>query len=271
VRQDCLDTLVRSLTSEFKAATSWEEFVTSFRGKSYLSPNLEHLDHPAGPLLCNWRDHGVPAQTSSEPWPVTTRDAYVERGCHHSAVMHATFLREEMAEFIDNRFWVVLPYRVVRDLPQLQLSPAVKEERQRKPRLLCDHSWYPVNECTLPHAPPKAMQFGGALHLVLHNVRHANPKFGPVHLSKYDINDGFYPHVPEAKRLPQTSRHPAPLRRRRAAGRHPHVLHNGMGTVPSHLLLHVRAPCPRLSRTSLMLTCTKARGRLPHCWQYGCY
>jgi hypothetical protein len=98
-----------------------------------------------------------------------------------------------MAEFIDNRFWVVLPYKLVRDLPQLQLSPAaVKEERQRKPRLLCDHSWYPVNECTLPHAPPEAMQFGGALQRVLHNVRHANPKFGPVHLSKYDIKDGFY-------------------------------------------------------------------------------
>jgi hypothetical protein len=98
-----------------------------------------------------------------------------------------------MSEFIDNRFWAVLPYRLVRSLPQLQLSPAaVKEERQRKPRLLCDHSWYPVNEKTLPHAPPEAMQFGGTLQRVLRAVRHANPRYGPVHLSKYDIKDGYY-------------------------------------------------------------------------------
>jgi hypothetical protein len=36
------------------------------------------------------------------------------------------------------------------------------------------------------------MQFGGALHRICHQVRHANPRFGPVHLGKYDIKDGFY-------------------------------------------------------------------------------
>jgi hypothetical protein len=36
------------------------------------------------------------------------------------------------------------------------------------------------------------MQFGGALHRVLRRVRHANPKFGPVYLSKRNIKDGFY-------------------------------------------------------------------------------
>jgi hypothetical protein len=98
-----------------------------------------------------------------------------------------------MAEFIDNRFWAVLPYRLVRDLPQLQLSPAaVKEERARKPRLLCDHSWYPVNEETLPHAPPESMQFGGTLPRVLRQIRHANPKYGPVHMCKHDVKDGYY-------------------------------------------------------------------------------
>ncbi|MGL5936964.1 MAG: hypothetical protein ACRCZI_15235 [Cetobacterium sp.] len=81
-----------------------------------------------------------------------------------------------MTKFIDSRFWCVLPYAAVRDLPNLQLSPAaVKDERDRKPRLLSDHSWYPVNETTLAHAPPEAMQFGGALRRVLRQVRHANP------------------------------------------------------------------------------------------------
>jgi hypothetical protein len=49
-----------------------------------------------------------------------------------------------------------------------------------------------VNDTTLPHAPPEAMQFGGTLHCILHSVRHANPAHGPTYISKYDIKDGFY-------------------------------------------------------------------------------
>jgi hypothetical protein len=86
-----------------------------------------------------------------------------------------------------------LPYRLVRDLPQLQPSPAaVKEERERKPHLLCDHSWNPVNDETLLHALPEAIQFGGTLNRLLRDIRHADPAYGPVHLSKYDIKDGYY-------------------------------------------------------------------------------
>ena len=64
-------------------------------------------------------------------------------------------------------------------------SPAaLKEERDSKPRLLCDQiwpwGWPPLNECTLHHAPPEAsMQFRAALPRILYHVRHANPKFGP--------------------------------------------------------------------------------------------
>jgi hypothetical protein len=37
------------------------------------------------------------------------------------------------------------------------------------------------------------MQFGGALHRVLLvQVHHANPRYGPVHLCKFNIKDGFY-------------------------------------------------------------------------------
>ena len=76
----------------------------------------------------------MPALTSSPPWSIETKQACVDRGCHRSATEHASFLREEMAEFIDNRFWAVLPYEQIKQLPDLQLSPvAVKEERERKP------------------------------------------------------------------------------------------------------------------------------------------
>jgi hypothetical protein len=36
------------------------------------------------------------------------------------------------------------------------------------------------------------MQFGRALHRVLQQVSDADPRLGPVHLSKIDIADGFY-------------------------------------------------------------------------------
>ena len=193
LRKDRLGTLVGKLATSFDESSSWESFVTGFRGRSYLAPNVEQVQHPAAELLAKWRDEGVPAMTSSEPWPIEDLDLRIERGCHHSAVEHSKFLREEMAEFIENGFWVVLPYSQVRHLPNLQLSPAaVKEERDRKPRLLCDHSWYPVNDTTLPHCPPEAMQFGGALGRIMHRIRHAHPRYGPVHLSKHDIKDGFY-------------------------------------------------------------------------------
>jgi len=204
LRDDRLGTLVSELLTAYDHASSWEDFVTEFRGRSYLSPELEALDHPAADLLRDWRDHGVPSRTTAEPWTAQELDACIERGCHHSATEHADFLREEMAEFIENKFWTVLPYDEVRHLPNLQLSPAaVKDERDRKPRLLCDHSWNPVNDTTLPHAPPEAMQFGGALHRVLRRVRHANPKYGPTFLSKHDIKDGFYRLFLNAKDCPR--------------------------------------------------------------------
>ena len=139
----------------------------------------------------------MPADTESLPWTRAQKDECIRRGCHQSATEHSDFLREEMAEFIENRFWTVLPYELVRDLEEIMFSPAaVKDERDRKPRLLCDHSWpwdwLPVNQTTVPHAPPEAMQFGGTLPRLLSTVRHANPKFGPTRAAKYDIKDGFY-------------------------------------------------------------------------------
>ena len=102
-----------------------------------------------------------------------------------------------MAKFIEARTWAVLPYDLIRHLEELFLSPsAVKEEQDRKPRLLCDHSWPwnwdSVNNTTSPHAPPEAMQFGGTLRRLLWLARHANPKYGPVLGCKLDTKDGFY-------------------------------------------------------------------------------
>ena len=73
---------------------------------------------------------------------------------------------------------------------------AIKEECDRKPRLLCDHfwdwGWDSINDTMTPHAPPEAMQFGRTLARVMQQIRHANPKFGATKLAKHDVKDGFY-------------------------------------------------------------------------------
>ena len=114
IRNDRLGTLVRELAVAYTEAPSWESFVHEFRGRSYLSPELDNIDHPAAELLREWRDHGVPANTESLPWTEAQKDECIRRGCHQSALEHSDFLREEMAEFIENRFWTVLPYELVR-------------------------------------------------------------------------------------------------------------------------------------------------------------
>ena len=117
----------------------------------------------------------------------------LDRGCHQSAQNHAAFLREEMADYVESGFWLVLPYELIKDLPGLRLSPSgVKDERDRRPRLVVDHTFFFVNRDTLALAPKESMQFGQALPRIIHHARHANPKFGPSKLAKYDITDGFY-------------------------------------------------------------------------------
>lgn len=117
----------------------------------------------------------------------------LERGCHQSAQNHSSFLREEMADYVENGFWLVLPYELIKDLPGLRFSPAgIKVERDRRPRLVVDHTFFFVNRDTLQLAPKESMQFGAALPRIIYLARHADPDFGPIYLAKYDIKDGFY-------------------------------------------------------------------------------
>ncbi len=71
---DQLGTLVQNLSYEFSTAVSWEDFVSDFRGRSYLSPDLQDIDHPAAEVLHQWIDEGVPANTTSPPWTEDQKD-----------------------------------------------------------------------------------------------------------------------------------------------------------------------------------------------------
>ena len=74
LRTDCLGALVSDLSDALNVASSWEEFVGSFRGPSYLSPLVDELDHPAASPLSKWRDEGVPVQTAVESWTAEQKD-----------------------------------------------------------------------------------------------------------------------------------------------------------------------------------------------------
>jgi hypothetical protein len=98
-----------------------------------------------------------------------------------------------MADFDAKSFWTVLPLEAVKHLPNLRISPlGCVPQRDRRPRLINDLTFYGINENTIRLAPTEAMQFGRALERVLHKIQRADPRHGPVYLSKIDVADGFY-------------------------------------------------------------------------------
>ena len=66
------------------------------------------------------------------------------------------------------------------------------EQRERRPSLICDYSFYEVNQDTHRIGPEEAMQFARELERLMYTIWHANPRFGPVYLGKVDLADGFY-------------------------------------------------------------------------------
>ena len=130
---------------------------------------------------------------STEAWSTDELEQRFTRGPHKSSVEAKEFIREEMAEFHSKSFWVVLPWELVKDIPGMRVSPLGSiPQRDRRPRLINDLTFYGVNDDTIPFAPASSMQFGRALERLLYRIRHANPEHGPVYMNKIDIADGFY-------------------------------------------------------------------------------
>jgi hypothetical protein len=132
------------------------------------------------------------------PWSGKRVEATMARGPHKSAFEYANFLGEELLEFVLKGKWIVLPYSIVQTLPhrvrrQLRISPmGVVPQRDCRPRVIVDYSFFGVNDKKAKLAPRKAMQFGKALERILRQIVESNPTHGPVYLLKIDIADGFY-------------------------------------------------------------------------------
>jgi hypothetical protein len=131
----------------------------------------------------------MPVVTRGPAWTHHEVADRLHRGSHKSTHEHVDFVCDEMADFANKGFWTVL----VKHLRGLRLSPlgCVPQRGRRPTRLSVDLSYYGINADTLKLAPHQAMQFGRALDRLLYRIRHANPRYGPVHMNKIDISDGF--------------------------------------------------------------------------------
>ena len=170
----------------------WKKFVSARRQRGDFA-DVSTLPHPASRLLHHYKKHGAPVKFSTRPWKTYTLESALAKGPHRSCMEYIEFLHEEFIDMINKQQWVILPYSEAKKLPGLRLSPpGVVPQRGRRPRWIVDYSWWKVNDETLPLAPKEAMQFGHALDRILREILLADPKLGPVYLSKLDISDGFY-------------------------------------------------------------------------------
>jgi hypothetical protein len=170
----------------------WTDFVKGRRKRGDFA-DVSTLPHPASRLLKHYKTHGAPVKFSTGAWSKYTLENALERGPHRSCMEYIDFLHEEFIDMINKQQWIILPYSEAKELPGLRLSPpGVVPQRGRRPRWIVDYSWWKVNEETLPLAPKEAMQFGHALDRILRDILLADPKLGPIYLSKLDISDGFY-------------------------------------------------------------------------------
>ena len=186
---------VRRAARLFKSK-GWRHLVTTIRGPSALAEEVGRLPHPAHHTLKHLRLHGAPVKNQDRPWTPEEVDAAARRGCHQSANTYRDFLYGELADMMDQGQWLVLPLKLAKTLPNLRISPiGVVPQHERRPRTIVDYSFPKeknLNLSTVPLFHRESMQFGRALQRILGRIARADPRHGPVHLSKTDIADGFY-------------------------------------------------------------------------------
>ena len=175
----------------------FEQLVRERRKCSNFHPQVKKLRHKAARLLDHLHKRGANVTLSTPPWDDAHLENTMRRGPHKSAVEYSDFLQEELLDFVQKGFWMILPVRLLKKYPMiyknLRVSPmGVVPQRARRPRIIVDYSFFGLNDDTVKMAPQDAMQFGKALQRILQALVDANPKYGPVHLFKVDIADGFY-------------------------------------------------------------------------------
>jgi hypothetical protein len=190
---DRLGKYIQHAISVHNSSASWLDFIQASSGPSDINPSIVHIHHPAHHYLNNIRLHGASVSLATDPWSDEQKQTAITRGSHPSTTLHRDFLRDELADMINQRFWTILPFDMVQQLPSLCLSPmGVVPQRDRRPRVIIDYTFSDVNLHTIDNVPKESMQFGQTFFRLLHRIHHVNRSFGPVYLIRIDLADGFY-------------------------------------------------------------------------------
>ena len=151
------------------------------------------MNHDAAGYLDYLRRLGAPVLSTRAPLTPDELQAAVDRGPHPSAEAHKEFLMGEVLEMCERRHAMILPFSAVKHVTGVAISPpGVVPQAERRPRTINDHTYSGVNGATVNLAHSEAMQFGSALKRILYQIYRADPRWGPVHIAKVDISDGFY-------------------------------------------------------------------------------
>ena len=154
LHNDALGKSAQSAYDRLAAAPSWDSFVDGWCGRPYIKESVGTIPHPSAPFLNHLHNQGVPVETVDGNWTQAERDTCFQHGPHASGQQHSAFVHEEMAEFADTGYWVVLPYSAIKHMENLKPSPlSVKVKRDCKDRILCNHTWFGINANTVPFTP----------------------------------------------------------------------------------------------------------------------
>ena len=169
--EDWLGTLVNALSCKLQSTKSWEDFIKETRDKPHLSQSINNIQHPARPYLQELLDLGVEVHVGGEPWSQDQLQQCLDHGAHQSVQAHSSFVRDELADNIESGFWVILPFNLIKDLPNLHLSPlGLKEELLRWHHLVADHTFFGINQHMDSYAPETSMM--RAIHSRLVDISH---------------------------------------------------------------------------------------------------
>jgi hypothetical protein len=79
-----------------------------------------YMPHKASTFLHHLKNHSATVGLSTHPWEEKRLGDTIERGPHKLANEYADFLQEELLDFIQKEFWMVLPYKLLAKHPTLR-------------------------------------------------------------------------------------------------------------------------------------------------------
>jgi hypothetical protein len=101
----------------------WTKFINGCRLPSDFATNVKQLPHHAARLLDHLRRHGASVPFITVPWTQAKLEEAKSHDSHKSSKDHLDFLLEEILSMMQKGQWILLPYELIKDLPNLRLSP----------------------------------------------------------------------------------------------------------------------------------------------------